>query len=103
MPEKTQADSSLPALMQEFCEAPFGEHSHALRRLMLGIRSSPACGKYVLVEVEPFRRWRLGRLRDRGQPVELLDTYFDDLEEAERFVFRLRCGDLQESRREVGA
>ena len=102
MTEKTQAGSALPALMQEFCEAPFGEHGHALRRLMLGLRSGPACGKFVVVEVEPFRRWRLGRLRDRGQPVELLDTYFDDLEEAERSVFRLRYVDLQESRREVG-
>jgi len=82
-------------LKEEFLAAPFGDHSPALRRFLLRLRSLPAEGKHVLVEVEPFRRWRLARLRGRGQPVELLEETFDSLEEAERHVFRLRCAMLE--------
>lgn len=84
------------ALVAEFLAAPFGEHSPALRRLMLQLRSQPAKGKHVLVEAEPFRRWRLARLRGPGEPVELLDEEFSSLEEAERRVFRLRIAMLEE-------
>ena len=85
------------ALVAEFLAAPFGEHSPALRRLMLQLRSLPAKGKHVLIEVEPFRRWRLARLRGPGEPVELLDTEFSSLEEAERHVFRLRVAVLEKA------
>lgn len=88
----TSSETHVPeALVEEFCAAPFGRHSPVLQRLLLRLRSLPAEGKHVLVEVEPFRRWRLARLRGRGEPVELLDEFFDSLEQAERHVFRLRC------------
>ena len=86
------------ALTDEFFAAPFGNHSPALQRLLLRLRSLPAEGKHVLVEVEPFRQWQLARLRGRGEPVELLHETFDSLEQAERHVYRLRCAML-ESRR----
>ena len=92
------APSNVPvpeALVEEFLAAPFGRHSPALQRLLLRLRSLPAEGKHVLVEVEPFRQWRLARLRGRGEPVELLDETFTSLEQAERHVFRLRCAMLE--------
>ena len=52
------APSNVPvpeALVEEFLAAPFGRHSPALQRLLLRLRSLPAEGKHVLVEVEPFR------------------------------------------------
>lgn len=91
--------NSIPeTLVEEFLAAPFGQHSPALRRLMLQLRSLPARGKHVLVEIEPFRRWRLGRLAGPGEPVELLDEVFTSLEEGERHVFRLRIAMLEHDR-----
>lgn len=83
------------ALVEEFLAAPYGEHSPALRLLLLRLRSLPARGKHVLVEVEPFRRWRLGRLAGPGEPVELLDEHFTALEDGERHVFALRLAMLE--------
>lgn len=83
------------ALAEEFLSAPFDEHSPNLQRLLLQLRSLPARGKHVLVEVEPFRRWRLARLAGPGEPVELLDEEFVSLEDGERHVFRLRLAMLE--------
>lgn len=91
----TARTSISPHLVEEFLAAPFGQHSPALRRLLLQMRSLPARGKHVLVEVEPFRTWRLARLAGPGEPVELLDEVFASLEEAERHVFRLRVAMLE--------
>lgn len=93
----TARTSVSPDLVEEFLAAPFGEHSPALRRLLLQLRSLPARGKHVLVEVEPFRQWRLARLAGPGEPVELLDAVFASLEDAERHVFRLRVAMLEAS------
>lgn len=86
----------LDALIEEFLAAPFGDHSPNLQRLLLRLRSAPALGKHVLVETVPYRQWRLARLRGRGEPVEVLDTTFDDLAAAERHVFLLRCNALRD-------
>lgn len=91
------ANQDLDTLIQEFLADPFGDHSPNLQRLLMVLRSAPAVGKYVLVEVVPYRQWRLARLRDRGEPVEMLDTTFDDLAAAERHVFLLRCKALHNS------
>lgn len=88
MPQSLPPD--LPALTAEFLAEPLGDHSPNLQRLLNALRSAPAEGKLVLVEIEPWRRWRLARLGGRGRPVELLEPVFDDLAEAERHVFRVR-------------
>lgn len=82
-------------LVDEFLAAPFGDHSPALRRLMLQLRSLPARGKHVLVEVEPFRRWRLARLGGPGEPLQLLEQEFVSLEDGERHVFLLRLAMME--------
>ena len=79
------------AYAREFMAAPVGLHSPGLQRVLNVLRGEPLAGKYVLVEVTPHQRWRLARLTgERGRPVTLLDTYFTDLEDAERHVFALR-------------
>lgn len=76
---------------REFMAAPVGLHSPGLQRVLNVFRGEPLAGKYVLVEEQPHRRWRLARLTgERGKPVPLLDTVFTDLLTAEREVFKLR-------------
>lgn len=83
-------DRDLP-FAREFLATPVGLHSPGLQRVLNVLRGEPLAGKYVLVEVTPHRQWQLGRLTgDRGRAVDLFDTYFTDLETAEREVFRLR-------------
>jgi hypothetical protein len=75
----------------EFMTAPVGLHSPGLQRVLNVLRGEPLAGKYVLVEVTPYQRWQLARLTgERGKPVPVLDTFFTDLETAEREVFALR-------------
>jgi hypothetical protein len=76
---------------REFMQTPVGVHSAGLQRVLNVFRGEPLAGKYVLVEKDPHRRWQLARLTGRrGQPVQLMETVFADLREAERAVFRLR-------------
>lgn len=80
----------------EFMETPIGYHSPGLQRVLNVMRGGPLEGKYVLVVVEPYRRWALGRLPGRrGAPIALVDgvEYTCQLE-AERDVFRRRWKDL---------
>lgn len=85
-------------LYREYCKTPIGAHSPNLQFVLQHFRKAPCAGKYVLVAIEPHRRWRLAKLTGvRGDPVRLEDMEFDDLPEAERHVFLLRwkalCGE----------
>ncbi len=82
-------------LAREFRARIRGPHSEELRRLLHRMRATPIRGKYVIVIVEPFRTWRIGRINERNQPVEAVDNrIFDNLDEAEWAVFELRWRDL---------
>lgn len=82
-------------LYGEYCETPIGAHSPNLQFILEHFRKAPCAGKYVLVAIRPHRRWRLARLTGkRGDPVRMEDVEFDDLAEAERYVFRARWKDL---------
>lgn len=82
-------------LYREYCRTPIGAHSPNLQFVLEHFRKAPCAGKYVLVAIEPHRRWRLARLTGvRGDPVRLEEVEFDDLAEAERYVFRLRWKNL---------
>ena len=85
-------------LYREYCRTPIGAHSPNLQFVLQHFRKAPCAGKYVLVAVEPHRRWKLATLTGtRGDPVRVGDKEFDDLADAERYVFRLRwkalCGE----------
>ncbi len=81
---------------REFLDDPEGPASPGLQRVLNRMRTDTAGGKYVLIVVEPYRRWVLGRSPcRRGAPVERLDDHvFDDRLEAEQTVFRLRWKEL---------
>ena len=86
------ADPGLAALIEEFDANPIGHHGPALRHLLEELRGGPAKGKYVLVCTKPYREWVLATLiGDKRAPVKLDRRHvFDDLLDAERFVFRRR-------------
>lgn len=84
------------AYATEFMESPIGYHSPGLQRVLNLMRGGALEGKYVLVTLEPCRRWALARLPGRrGATVSLVPgvEYTDQLE-AERDVFRRRWHDL---------
>ncbi|MDE0532979.1 MAG: hypothetical protein OXI01_16245 [Albidovulum sp.] len=82
-------------LAREFRNSIRGPHSEELRFLLHRMRATQIRGKYVLVVVETFKMWRIGRITERNQPIEAVDDrIFDSLDEAEWAVFELRWRDL---------
>ena len=81
---------------REFLAQPFGYHSPGLQRVLNLMRGLGPEGKYVLLCVEPQRRWALARLpARRGEPiVRCGEVEYADLAAAERDVFRRRWADL---------
>ena len=84
-------DADLP-YAAEFKTHPVGFHSPGLQRVLNVLRGGPKAGKFVLIVLEPFKKWVLGRLPSgRGEPVEILEgEEFTNLEEAEWAVFKRR-------------
>ncbi len=82
----------LTALVEEFDADPIGHHGPAMRHLLEELRGGPAKGKHVLVCTKPYREWVLATLTgDKRAPVKLDGRHvFNDLLDAERFVFRRR-------------
>jgi hypothetical protein len=78
-------------LADEFMANPFGRASPELQRVLMVFRGEPLEGKPVLICTKPFEEWALAIHRGkRGVPPQLTEHRFTSLEEAERFVFRLR-------------
>lgn len=83
-------------LAREFRANIDGPHSKDLQQLLVRMRWGPVAGRYILLVLEPGKRWRLGRLpAERGQKVELFDDVeFTSLTDAEWHVFKLRWKDM---------
>lgn len=79
-------------LVEEFRRSPKGPHSDALQKVLHRMRWAGEERRYVLIVVEPGRRWMLGRLPERrgGQVERLTDHVFTDPADAEWEVFRRR-------------
>lgn len=78
-------------VVDEFMAKPIGHHSPDLQRVLNTLRGADVKGKHCLICTRPGREWRLARLSGvRGKPVKLLDKTFDNIDDAERYVFRLR-------------
>ncbi|MDE0048473.1 MAG: hypothetical protein OXO52_01705 [Rhodospirillales bacterium] len=78
-------------VVDEFMKKPIGHHSPDLQRVLNTLRGADVKGKHCLVCTKPGREWQLAQLSGvRGKPVKLLDKTFDNIEDAERYVFRLR-------------
>jgi len=57
------------------------------------LRLAPAVGKSFVYAEEPYRRYRIGLITQRGTPAEILDEsrgVFDNERDARHAVFRLR-------------
>lgn len=83
-------------LAREFRAAPAGPHSDELRRVLHRMRWGAPGGRYVLVALEPGRRWMLARIPPhRGAPIETFpNLVFTDLAHAEWHMFRVRWHEL---------
>jgi hypothetical protein len=81
---------------REFLAKPFGYHSPGLQRVLNLVRGLGPEGKYVVLCVEPYRRWVLARLpARRGEPIAPCEgVEYTDLADAERDVFLRRWRDL---------
>ncbi|WP_378942324.1 hypothetical protein [Mesorhizobium sp. ANAO-SY3R2] len=92
-------------LAREFRDNINGPHSRDLQQLLVRMRWGPVEGRYVLLVLEPGKRWRLGRLPPkRGQKVELFDDVeFTSLADAEWHVFKLRWEALAGAPLSIGA
>jgi hypothetical protein len=78
-------------LADEFMANPFGRASPELQRVLMVFRGEPLEGKPVLLCTKPFEEWALAiHSGKRGVPPQLTEHRFTSLEDAERFVFRLR-------------
>ncbi|MEZ2299727.1 hypothetical protein AB6807_37245 [Variovorax sp. RCC_210] len=79
-------------LAREFRSHIRGPHSAELQKLLHRMRWGPPGGRYLLVVLEPGRRWALAQMPpERGQKVKVFhDRTFDSLDDAEWHVFGLR-------------
>lgn len=87
-----QVQPSEAHLAQEFRENPIGKHSPELQRILNVFRGEAMKDKYVLICLEPHKRWVLAQLTGvRGQnPKVHHNRVFTSIEEAEWHVFKLR-------------
>ena len=78
-------------VVDEFMEKPIGHHSPDLQRVLNTLRGVDVKDKHCLICTKPGREWRLAQLSGvRGKPVKLLKKTFTNIDDAERYVFRLR-------------
>jgi hypothetical protein len=64
-----------------------------LHLVMNYLRLAPVIGKSFVYAEEPYRRYRIGRITQRGVPGEILDEsagVFDNERDARHAVFRMR-------------
>jgi hypothetical protein len=92
-------DPSRLDLALEFRRRPHGPHGDALQKLLHRMcwAGDPAEeGRWILVVMEPNRRWMLAQLpRQRGQPVRTLpNQVFTSLAEGEWEIFKRRWAAL---------
>lgn len=92
------------ALIEEYRRNPHGEQSDELMRVLNYFRKASIRGKYALLAVEPFRRFRIMELTGRRDqpPRPVSDTIYDNEADADFAVFMLRIADIQ-TEREAGA
>lgn len=90
--EEVEVDKPDRSVAEEFRKQPIGHHSPELERVLFLFRGQDMKDKYVLVEDEPFKKWRIGKLTGkRGDPVQLEgDEVYTSIETAEWEIFKRR-------------
>ncbi|MDI6029042.1 hypothetical protein QBK99_22990 [Corticibacterium sp. UT-5YL-CI-8] len=79
-------------LVEEFRRAPKGPYSPDLQKIVHRMRWGGEGGRFVLIPVEPGKKWMLGLLPSRrGDAVKTFsDKTFTRLADAEWAVFKIR-------------
>jgi len=86
-----EIDPAKRHLIEEFRARPRGPYGLELAQLSNRLRMGPAEGRHVLVCTKRQKEWVLARLPGgRGERIEPTDRTFNDLNEAEWEVFKLR-------------
>ena len=87
-----EVDPSRTDLVEEFRRNPKGPHSDELRKVLHRMRWSGVAGRYVLITLEPGKRWMLGKLPGkRGEPIETFrNQVYESPADAEWNVFKIR-------------
>lgn len=88
----SRASDPTEDFLHEVRTIPPGRYSVELKALIARFRTAPLPGKLVIVELEPHRRWMIGRLPGgHGEPLELLhDELFEERAAIERRVLEMR-------------
>ena len=86
-----EIDPTRTDLAEEFKSDPFGRHSPELQLVLNRMRFERVKGRYILVKTAPSE-YTLAQLTGvRGDPPQLIPEHaFDNLEDAEWVVFKLR-------------
>jgi hypothetical protein len=80
----------LEELFDEFSKSTTGQHSADLQRVVNWLRSEPMEGKLALLCTSPHREWELVKMNGRGKPMTHLGEVFNDIDDAERAIFKRR-------------
>jgi hypothetical protein len=85
-------DGARRDLVEEFRRNPRGPHSADLQKVLHRMRWSGVAGRFVLITLEPGRRWMLGRLSEkRGERIETFpNRIYTNPADAEWEIFCLR-------------
>jgi hypothetical protein len=85
-------------LIEEHKETPIGKQSDDLKRVLIYFRRQTVEDKYVIIETEKEKEWRIGKTTGvRGERPELVDDrVFSSQKEAEHAVFVRRVEDLRD-------
>src|SRR4051794_22912599 len=84
------------ALVEEHRRAPRGPHSDRLARVLRYLRSRPIPGKEIVLEVEPWREYRIGLLTgEPGRAAVPLDEPYGSYDEALHAIFLRRVERLR--------
>ncbi len=82
-------------IVEEHRRAPRGPHSERLARVLRFLRSQPIEGKLIVVEEEPWRRYRIGVLTGvPGEPAAILEDRYATYDECLHAIFVRRIEDL---------
>lgn len=86
-----EVDATRTDLIADFERDPLGRHDIELQMMLSGVRGSSRIPRLVLAQIE-HGRWVLTEIaRRRGaEPRLVTPRVFDDLRDAERYVFSLR-------------
>ena len=78
-------------LFKKFFKKPFAKHNLETLKLLNNLRSIKTKNKYCLICVKPFKLWQLAKMSgERGVPPKKINKFFKDLEDAERYVLKIR-------------